>query len=532
MKELWYKNAIIYGLDVKTFQDSDGDGWGDFMGLISRLDYLRDLGITCIWLLPFFPSPNRDNGYDVSDYYNVDPRLGTLDDFRNFVYEAKKRGLRVIIDLVVQHTSDEHPWFKAAQAQESSPFHKFYIWANKPVVIPTAHTSFLGEEKRQVWTYSKNAKRWYHHWFYHFQPDLDVANPEVQEEIFRIVRFWMSFGISGFRVDAAGLFFERLGIPEYKTKNPGPFLRKLRNVVLTCDPDGVLLGEADVRLHKLRYYFGDGHRIHMLLNFMLNEYIVYSIAKESALPIKSIMRKLPKAPDQCSWVNFIRNLDELNLERLGKEAMEEIKKELKVTRDMWIYHRGIRRRIAPILENSMRLRMVWSLVFSLPGSFFLAYGDEIGMGDDLALPFRLSVRTPMQWNSGPSGGFSKAPGKELILPVIDKGKYGFSRVNVARQKKDPKSIYNFINNLIQLRKKFTEIGYGRWKIISRLPKKILGILYEYNNHTLMVFHNLSRESVSFDLPDFGTFKTIFKFSAFKRGYKVQLDPYGELWLRK
>lgn len=421
MKDFWYKNAIIYSLDVETFMDGNGDGVGDFIGLTKRLNYLSGLGVTCLWLLPFYPSPNRDNGYDVMDYYNVDPRLGTLGDFVEFMHQAREHGIRVIIDLVVNHTSDQHPWFQSARADKNSKYRDYYVWSNNPPKDTKDKIVFPGVQEG-IWEYDEQAGAYYLHRFYKEQPDLNTANPEVREEIRKILGFWLELGVSGFRIDAAPFLIEPLGIEDAKLEELRSLLPEMREFVSQRRGDAVLLAEANVPPDQIPVYFGDGDKMHMLFNFLLNQYMFLALARKQAAPLIEGLKLLPDSPHIGQWVNFVRHHDELTLDRLTKDKQEEIFAAFAPDENMQIYGHGIRRRLPPMLGGDRRrLELVYSLLFSLPGTPLLRYGEEIGMGDDLSLEGRTSVRTPMQWSSEPNGGFSTAQQDALPQPVISQG---------------------------------------------------------------------------------------------------------------
>lgn len=531
----WYKNAVIYGIDVKTFQDSNGDGIGDFPGLTSRLDYLAELGITCLWLLPFYTSPNRDNGYDVADFYSIHPSLGTLDEFRLFIKEAHARHLHVVVDLVVHHTSTEHPWFKAARSSPTSIYRDYYIWSGKNPANCHPGNAFPGPEN-DTWHYDEVADAWYFHKFYHFQPDLNIANVQVQEEIFRIVEFWCALGVDGFRVDAAGLMFSYKGLPNTVTKNPGRFLKKLNLLIRKQHKHAILLGEADTQPSEMALYYWEGERIQMLLNFLLNQSLFAGLATETAEPIIAMLSRIPSLPQKAQWVNFLRNLDELNIDKLPKEEQARIYEVFGKDPTSHIYNRGLRRRVAPMMNSDKRLKFMFALLFALPGTPLVCYGDEIGMGEDLSLEERSSVRTPMQWSSGKNAGFSEASSKKTILPVISRGKYTYKRVNVDAVKKDKDSIYTHVKHLIALHKQLPILGNSSPAIISLANPHVLGFYYKDKGTILVALFNLSSREQTIECDEI-----IFQGKAIKeclsnRAYKhvktldsVEIDGHGYRW---
>ena len=409
INDLWYKNAIVYCLSVGTFMDANGDGVGDFQGLIRRLDYLQGLGITTIWLMPFQPSPGRDDGYDISDYYNVDPRFGTLGDFVEFTHAAEQRGMRVLIDLVVNHTSDQHPWFKEARRDPKSKYRDWYVWSDKRPKSANTGMVFPGVQK-STWTFDKQAKRWYFHRFYDFQPDLNTANPLVQAEILKIMGFWTQLGVSGFRMDAVPFVIATKGAGVRKPKQQYDMLRGFRELLQWRRGDAIVLAEANVLPGTDMDYFGDdGERMQMMFNFQVNQNLFYALASADSRPLIKALTETKPRPATSQWGMFLRNHDELDLGRLTDRQREAVFAVFGPDRDMQLYDRGIRRRLAPMLASDRRrLELAYSLMLTLPGTPVLRYGDEIGMGDDLRLPERNCARTPMQWSTEPHAGFTKA----------------------------------------------------------------------------------------------------------------------------
>jgi maltose alpha-D-glucosyltransferase/alpha-amylase len=538
MDELWYKDAIFYAVDVESFQDGNGDGVGDFKGLTSRLDYLFGLGVNSLWLLPFYATPNRDNGYDVKDYYSVDSRLGDLQDFSDFVAAAKERKIRILMDLIVHHTSNEHPWFHAAATDPTSKFHEFYVWREEKPLEEETENIFPGEES-SVWSYEKRAGAYYHHRFYSFEPDLNVANPEVQEEIKSIIEFWLSFGIDGFRVDAATHLLDGKGQAGTKVKRPAAFLKSLREAVTMKNRATILLAEADVTPDKINFYYGKGDRINMLFNFLLDNYMFLSLAREEAKPVAEFLEK-PLPPSRCQWANFLRNLDELDLERLTEEERQDVFKRFAPEENMRIFNRGIRRRLAPMLNGDRKyLEMVNSLLFTMPGSPLLVYGDEIGMGENLDLPGRTSVRTPMQWTGDANGGFSTALPKKLVRAPISSGPFGVKKVNVEVQQQDEKSFLSWMKRLIMVRKNCMEIGWGAPKVIKSNLHHVLVHSYDWQGNTLVFAHNLSAKPCKFSLTSRKfhprQFVDIFSDSDYEptqeHTTQVELERYGYRWFR-
>ena len=510
----WYQNAVVYAVDVEAFQDGDGDGIGDFEGLISRLDYLNHLGVDCLWLLPFYPSPNRDNGYDVMDYYGVDPRHGTLGDFVEFLREAEERGIRVLVDLVANHTSDQHPWFKAARSDPDSEYRDYYVWSTDPPDPDSERGSvFPGEaEGGRVWTYDTEAGAYYYHRFYSFQPDLNLQNPAVREAIEKVMGFWLRLGVSGFRIDAATLMIEEKRPGNGQPEDPHELLRQLRAHAKSHDGDVVLLAEADDAPGKLGDYFaGDesghgrqrdagGGGVDLLLNFYLDAHLFLALAAERGEPVERALSTLPPAPPGGGWANFLRNYDELNLGRLPAAEREQTFERLAPEAHMRIYGRGIRRRLAPMLDGDRRrVELALSLLFSMPGTPLLVYGDEIGMGEDLSLPGRASVRTPMQWSGGRNAGFSTAPPGKLVRPVVSEGPFAYDRVNVADGWADPDSLLNFVEHLIGTRHETPEIGTVVPDVLDVEEASVFAHRYDAGGETVAMAHNLSAEAATVTL---------------------------------
>jgi maltose alpha-D-glucosyltransferase/alpha-amylase len=539
MFDLWFKNAVIYCIDVETYADSNADGVGDFAGLCERLDYLAGLGITCIWLLPFFASPDRDNGYDISNYYDVDPRYGHLGDFVEFAQKARDRGIRVILDLVVNHTSDQHPWFQAARSDPKSAYRDYYIWSETKPKDAEQGIVFPGVQDA-IWTFDRRAKAYYHHRFYDFQPDLNMANPVVREEIRKVMGFWLALGISGFRVDAAPFLIDMEGAQAHPDEDPYQYLTDMRSSLQWRSRDAILLAEANVTMDKVLKYFGDGTRFHMIFNFFLNQHIFLSLAREQAGPIREAIAAAPPLPGLCQWGSFLRNHDEVDLGRLAEQDRAFIFSQFGPDPKMQLYDRGIRRRLLPMLGgDERRARMAFSLIFSLPGTPVIWYGDEIGMGDDLTQPERLSVRTPMQWSAEQNGGFSRAPRNELIRPVIEKGEYGYEQRNMLRQRRDANSMLNRMERLIRMRKECPEIGDGKLTVLPSADPAIFAHCCQSHEGIVAAVHNLSREpkSVRLDLTEHGARRVIELLGDHPyeemvgSAHDLDLEPYGYRWFR-
>jgi maltose alpha-D-glucosyltransferase/alpha-amylase len=539
MSEPWYKNAIIYGVDVRVFYDSNGDGIGDLAGLTEKLDYLADLGVTCIWVLPFYPSPCRDNGYDISAYLAVDPRCGTLQDVIRFIREAGARGIRVIFDLVMNHTSSEHPWFQAARQDDSSRFRDYYVWSGQPPPVPAGGGSIFPGKENRVWTFDDEAHAYFYHRFFHFEPTLNLANPKVVDEVERVLEFWLCFGIAGYRVDAAPHMIHRKGAPSAEPPHPHELLHRLRRRVDASRPDGCLIGEADEDPRKMVEYFGDGDQLHMLLNFYLDNALFLALATETAEPIAAALRVLPTIPESCQWCNFVRNLDELDLERLSEDERNRVFEVFAPEPEMRIFaDRGIRRRAAPMLADERRFKLAFSAVFSLPGTPAIVYGDEIGLGENLALDGRMAVRAPMQWSSEANAGFSGADAERLVRPVIDSGPYSYERVNVEAQSRDEESLLSWMKRLIRLRRECPELGTGNATLLRIEEETVLAHRSEYRNRAVIAFHNFSgaRRRVRVSASETGGRELVPIFGDAKPrkaddGWQIQLEPYAYAWLR-
>ena len=492
--DLWWKNAVIYCLDVDTYLDWNGDGVGDIDGLANRVDYLAGLGVTCLWLMPFQPSPGRDDGYDITDYYAVDPRLGTLGDFVAFIRTAKDRGLKVIIDLVVNHTSDRHPWFRESRASPDSPFRDFYVWREEPAEEPKTHPVFPDAEDG-IWTKDEKAGMWYLHHFYSHQPDLNIANPEVREEIARIAGFWLQLGVDGFRVDAVPFLLETGGIPGAEDLDPHDLLRDLRSFISRRNGSAVLLGEVNLPPDDLVVYFGEqnGNELHMLTNFPVMQAMYLALARRDSKPLADALRALPEIPEDSQWANFVRNHDELTLDQLTAEERAEVFAAFGPEEEMRIFDRGIRRRLPPMLDGHQHwIRLAYSLLFTLPGTPVLFYGEEIGMGENLAIEGRLSVRTPMQWDDGPTAGFSTAKPSKLRRPLVE-GEYGPMAVTVKEQRGQAESLLSWMQRAIRRRKETPEFGWGQLAVLDSDEPSVLAHSCRWGESTVLAIHNFSPE---------------------------------------
>ena len=490
--DLWYKNGVFYCLSIGTYMDANGDGIGDFKGLLRRLDYLHGLGVTAIWLMPFQPSPGKDDGYDISDYYGVDPRYGTLGDFVEFTHGCHQRGIRVIVDLVVNHTSDTHPWFRDARSSPDSQYRDWYVWADKKPASANKGMVFPGVQK-STWTHHKEAKAWFFHRFYDFQPDLNTSNPYVQAEILKIMGFWIQLGVSGFRMDAVPFVISTKGAKVRMPVEQYDMLRSLREFLQWRQGNAIILAEANVLPETDMEYFGkDGDRMHMMFNFHVNQNLFYAMASADSRPLAKALKATKPRPASAQWGLFLRNHDELDLGRLTKAQRTVVFKNFGPDKNMQLYDRGIRRRLAPMLGGDRRrLELAYSLMCTLPGTPVIRYGDEIGMGDNLDLPERNCARTPMQWSMEPQAGFTKS--ERPCSPLIDEGPYGYGQINVAKQRRDPNSMLNWMERIIRMRKEVPEIGWGDFSVIATRDPAILAIRYDWRKNSVLFVHNLDEK---------------------------------------
>jgi len=501
---LWYKDAVIYQLHVKAFFDSNNDGMGDFGGLTSKLDYIQELGVSAIWLLPFYPSPLKDDGYDVADYHNVHPQYGTIADFKLFVREAQRRGLKVITELVINHTSDQHPWFQAARrAPPDSPKRDYYVWSDSDQKYKGTRIIFTDTETSN-WAWDPVAKAYYWHRFFSHQPDLNFDNPHVLKAVFKTMRFWLDMGVDGFRLDAIPYLIEREGTSNENVPETHVVLKKFRERIDRNYPNKLLLAEANMWPEDVRPYFGDGDECHMAFHFPLMPRMYMAIAQEDRHPLIEIMQQTPDIPAACQWAIFLRNHDELTLEMVTSRERDYMYRTYATDLQARI-NLGIRRRLAPLMENDPdRIRLMKSLLFSMPGSPILYYGDEIGMGDNIYLGDRNGVRTPMQWSPDRNAGFSRADPQRLYLPPIMDPIYGFEAVNVEAQARDPSSQLNWMKRMLATRKHSQAFGRGSLSFLRPGNRKILAYLREYNEEAILCVANLARtaQPVELDLKRF------------------------------
>jgi maltose alpha-D-glucosyltransferase/alpha-amylase len=535
---LWYKDAVIYQLHVKSFFDLNNDGVGDFPGLISRLDYLAEMGVNCLWLLPFYPSPRRDDGYDIAEYRAVHPEYGTMADVRRFIEEAHARGMRVITELVINHTSDQHPWFqRARKAKPGSAARNFYVWSDTDKAYAGTRIIFLDTEKSN-WTWDEEAKAYFWHRFYAHQPDLNFDNPAVLKAVLSVMRFWLDLGVDGLRLDAIPYLVERDGTSNENLPETHEVLRKIRAALDAEYPDRMLLAEANMWPEDTQTYFGlNADECHMAFHFPLMPRMYMAIAQEDRFPITDIMRQTPAIPETCQWAIFLRNHDELTLEMVTDKERDYLWETYATDRRARI-NLGIRRRLAPLLERDRRrIELMNCLLLTMPGTPVMYYGDEIGMGDNIHLGDRDGVRTPMQWSSDRNGGFSRADPASLVLPPIQDPLYGFQAVNVEAQWRDPHSLLNWTRRMLGVRKQHQAFGRGTQRFLRPMNRKVLAYLREYEGETILCVANVSRsaQAVELDLNEFagripvelsgGTpFPRIGQLT-----YLLTLPPYGFSW---
>jgi trehalose synthase len=492
--DLWWKNAIVYCLDIEMFLDWDGDGTGDLTGLTERIDYLAGIGVSCLWLMPFQPSPNRDDGYDITDYYGVDERLGSLGDFVGLIRTAKDRGMRVIIDLVVNHTSDRHPWFRAARSSPNSPFRDYYVWADELPAEPKNEVVFPDAEE-SIWAWDEKAGQYYLHHFYSHQPDLNIANPKVREEIAKIAGYWLELGVDGFRVDAVPFLLETGGIAGDVELDPHEALRDLRSFLARRRGDGMLLGEVNLKPKDLRGFFGgeDGDEIQLLFNFNLMQAMYLGLARQDARPLARALEETVRESDDQQYANFVRNHDELTLDKLTDAQRREVFDVFGPEEEMQLFGRGLRRRLPSMLDgDEQRIRMVYSLLFSLPGTPVLFYGEEIGMAENLAIEGRMSVRSPMQWTDEKNGGFSSAPPSRLRRPVVE-GRFGPLAVNAAAQRRDPDSLLTWMERVIRRRRETPELAWGAWQVLETDVEGVFAHRCDWEGRSVVAVHNLGAD---------------------------------------
>jgi maltose alpha-D-glucosyltransferase/alpha-amylase len=537
-QEPWYKDCIIYQLHVRTFCDSNGDGIGDFRGLQQKLDYIQELGMNAIWLLPFYPSPLRDDGYDIADYTSVHPSYGTLDDFKAFLAAAHERGIRVITELVLNHTSDQHPWFQEARSSRENPRRDWYVWSDTDERYRDARIIFTDTELSN-WSWDPVSKSYYWHRFFSHQPDLNFDNPEVQEAIWKVMKFWLELGVDGFRLDAVPYLVEREGTSCENLPETHAILKELRRRVDEAYPGTMLLAEANQWPEDVCAYFGQGDEFHMAFHFPLMPRMFMSVKLEDRKPIVEILQRTPDIPESCQWCIFLRNHDELTLEMVTDAERDYMYDEYARDRSMRL-NVGIRRRLAPLVDNDRRrIELLSSMLMSLPGTPIVYYGDEIGMGDNVYLGDRNGVRTPMQWNGQWNGGFSSADPERLYSPLISNPVYGYQAINVESQRRSPHSLLSWTSRLIRVRKSTQVFSRGSTEFLFPSSHRVLAYVREWEGETVLVVNNLAdkAQAVELNLSKYSgciliemAGKTIFPRIG-KLPYLLTLGPYQFYWFR-
>ncbi len=542
--DLWYKNTLFYCLDVENYLDTDGDGVGDFAGLAQRVDYLAELGVTCLWLMPFYPSPGLDDGYDVSDMYGVDPRLGTHGDVVELIRTAHDRGIRVIIDLVVNHTSDRHPWFRQARRSKDNPYRDFYVWRSDPPPDTSDQVVFPDEED-SIWAYDDRTEEWYLHHFYSHQPDLNTANPKVRDAIAKTMGFWLQVGVDGFRVDAVPYFLGDAGMSDrqqHDFSEPHAYLRALRQFLQRRNGNAILLGEVNLPYADQLDFFGgqDGDELTMQFDFIGNQHCYLAMAREDARPLAEALAARPTISPDSQFATFLRSHDELTLDKLTAAERQEVFDAFGPAEEMQLFGRGLKRRLPPMLDGDpRRLKMAYSLLLSLPGTPVLFYGEEIGMGERLDLPGRTAVRTPMQWSRGKNGGFSQAPPRKLVTPLVE-GAFGPEHVNAADARRDEDSLLHHITRLAQRYRECPELGWGTFELLDQPHVPVLAHRVTWDEAAMVLLHNLGAHPavvpLTFEDEEPGT-ELVDLLQAGRcrldadRDVELTLDGYGYRWLR-
>jgi maltose alpha-D-glucosyltransferase / alpha-amylase len=535
---LWYKDAIIYQLHVRTFCDSNADGIGDFPGLTQKLDYLQELGVTVLWLLPFYPSPLRDDGYDIADYTSVHSSYGTLDDFKTFLAAAHHRGIRIITELVVNHTSDQHPWFKEARSSRDNPKRDWYVWSETDTRYQGARIIFVDAETSN-WAWDPISKSYYWHRFFSHQPDLNFDNPAVFETVWEVMKFWLDLGVDGFRLDAVAYLVEREGTLCENLPETHGIIREMRKRLDIAYPGTMLLAEANQWPADVCKYFGNSDEFHAAFHFPLMPRMFMGVKLEDRKPIVEILEQSPEIPETCQWFIFLRNHDELTLSMVTEIERDYMYDEYAADKSMRINH-GIRRRLAPLMSNDRRrIELMNGLLMSMPGTPIVYYGDEIGMGDNIYLGDRNGVRTPMQWNSTPNAGFSSADPERLYAPVISNPVYGYQAVNVDAHERTEHSLLNWMKSLIQVRNAFRVFGRGTMEFLYPSNHRVLAYIRQFGQELVLVVNNLSNSAQAVEL-DVQRYKGYVPIEMFGRSlfprfgnvpYLLTLGPYQFFWFQ-
>lgn len=536
---MWYKDAIFYELHVSAFYDSNNDGYGDFKGLIEKLDYLQDLGIDCIWLMPFYQSPLKDGGYDISDFYKIQPEYGNTRDFKSFLKAAHKRNIKVIADLVLNHTSDQHPWFIEAKCSKKSKKRKYYVWSDSDKKYKDARIIFTNIESSN-WAWDKNTEQYYWHRFFSHQPDLNYENPQVRRAMTRVMNYWLEMGLDGFRCDAVPYLFEKEGTNCENLPETHAFFKELRKKMDLKFKDRILLAEANQWPEDVISYFGKGDEFHMAFHFPLMPRIFMALRKEHCKPIIEIISRTPPIPENCQWGLFLRNHDELTLEVVTDEERDYMYNEYAKDPKMKIYM-GIRRRLAPLMDKGRRqIELLNSLLMTMPGSPIIYYGDELGMGDNIYLGDRNGVRTPMQWTGDRNAGFSRADPAMLYAPVISDPVYGYQSVNVEAQSRTATSLLSWMKRLIKTRKQYSQVfGRGTMEFLKSKNEKTLSYIRRYKDQIILVVNNLSRfaQPEELDLSKYKGFVPVELFgntqfpAIDERSYFFTIGPHNFYWFK-
>ena len=540
--DLWWKNAVIYCLDVETYYDANGDGVGDLAGLAQRIDYLAELGITCLWLMPFYPSPDRDDGYDITDFYGVDPRLGNHGELVEVLRTAHDRGIKVIADLIVNHSSDQHPWFKQSRRSTDNPYRNHYVWRSTQPPDTSDQVVFPDKED-SIWEKDARTGEWYLHNFYKHQPDLNLDNPKVVDELLRVIGFWLELGFDGFRVDGIpfiGQNSKNTG-NDYSDVDPHALLQQVRGFLNRRTGHAMMLGEVNLPHAQQRKYFGGdaGNELQMMFDFIGMQATYLALARADAAPLVKALQDRPEIDPTCQWGTFLRNHDELTLDKLTDKQRQEVFDAFGPEPEMQVYDRGLKRRLPPMLDGDpRRVRMAYSLMFSLPGTPTLYYGEEIGMGEDLAAEGRMAVRSPMQWSNGRNGGFSTAKKSKLVQRVVTGG-YGPEHINVMQQRHDPDSLWAFMREVIGIRRQCPELGWGELTVIDQPHKQVLAHRCDVDGSAVIAVHNLAADPVTLTVPYSPADEELEVVDLFSEqvveregtSVRLALEGYGYRWLR-